>query len=100
MLSFVLALTAADAGGALEVYDCRIDARAAELMNDDRGRGRRPDVASLPSVRFRLAPGTLIVLDSGRWLHRVSPVEGTRKRWTACSFLARSRAGDAVYCWG
>jgi hypothetical protein len=98
LLSFVLALTSADGGGALEVYDCRIDACAGELMNDDRG--RRPDVASLASVRFRLAPGTLIVLDSGRWLHRLSPVEGARKRWTACSFLARSRAGDAVYCWG
>jgi len=42
----------------------------------------------------------MIVLDSGRFLHRVSPVEGDRKRWTACSFMALSRQRDAMYCWG
>ena len=49
---------------------------------------------------FRLPPGAMIVLDSGRYLHRVTPVIGPHKRWTACSFMARSRARDATYCWG
>jgi hypothetical protein len=98
LLSFVLAFTRADGGGALEVYDWRLDAEARELMNDDRG--RPPDVDGLRSVAFRLEPGALLVLDSGRTLHRLSPVEGPRVRWTACSFMARSRAGGVTYCWG
>lgn len=97
--SFVLALTRADAGGALEIYDQRCAPADAVLLNDDRA-ASRPEPGAVPSVRFRLPPGALIVLDSGRYLHRVSPVEGPNVRWTACSFLARARGHDAVYCWG
>ena len=67
-------------------------------MNDDAG--ARVGVDRLASVSFRLPAGTLIVLDSGAHLHRVAPVVGTTLRWTACSFMARSRGRDAVYCWG
>lgn len=99
MTSFVLALTQADAGGALEVFDYRVAPEDARLLSDDHAQAR-PDPARFASVRFRLPPGTLIVLDSGRLLHRLTPVEGTRPRWTACSFMARARDGAATYCWG
>jgi hypothetical protein len=98
LMSFVLALTQADGGGALEVFDLRFDTTARSLMNDDRA--RPIDTTGVASVTFRLSAGAMIVLDSGRYLHRVTPVIGPRKRWTACSFMARSRAGDATYCWG
>jgi hypothetical protein len=59
-----------------------------------------PIVDQLESASFRLAPGTMIVLDGGRYLHRLTPVEGKRLRWTISSFMALSRSGDAMYCWG
>lgn len=99
MTSFVLALTQAEAGGALEVFN-HVEAPAdARMLSDDRATGK-PDVARLDSVGFRLPPGSMIVLDSGRYLHRVTPVRGARKRWSACSFMALSRGGEATYCWG
>jgi hypothetical protein len=98
MMSFVLALTRAGAGGALEVFDYSVAPGQARLMSDDRA--ARPDTAGLASVSFRLPAGSLIVLDSGRLLHRVSPVEGPAKRWTACSFFALARDHGANYCWG
>ncbi len=98
LLSFVLAFTRADDGGALEVFDLRFDALADRLLNDDRA--RPIDTTGVPSVGFRLDAGSMIVLDSGRYLHRVTPIAGPRERWTACSFMARRRSGDATYCWG
>ncbi len=99
MISFVLALTMAESGGSLDVYDYRLDPVAMTVMNDDNA-VNKPDLAQLESVRFRLAAGSMILLDSGRYLHGVSPVGGSRKRWTACSFMAMSRARDAMFCWG
>jgi hypothetical protein len=98
MTSFVLALTRPRGGGALEVFDYSVPPERARLMSDDRA--QRPDTTGLPSVAFRLQPGTMIVLDSGRLLHRLTPVQGPAKRWTACSFMARARDGSATYCWG
>jgi hypothetical protein len=99
MMSFVLVLAQPEDGGALEVFDLCVEPEDARLLNDDSAT-QRPDVSRLESVRFRLPAGTLIVLDSGRYLHRLTPVQGARKRWTACSFMARARARTATYCWG
>jgi hypothetical protein len=99
IVSFVLAFTRADAGGALEVFDLCCEPEDARFLNVD-GVADRPDPKALDSVSFRLPPGSMIVLDSGRYLHRLTPVRGSRKRWTACSFMALSRAREAMYCWG
>ena len=99
IVSFVLAFSAPDSGGALEVFDLRCEPHEARLLSDD-GVKFKPDTSVLRSASFRLPPGSLIVLDSGRYLHRVTPVGGARVRWTACSFMARSRLHDAMYCWG
>jgi len=56
-------------------------------------------VTGVESVQFRLEPGDMIVFNSGRLLHRVTPVIGAAKRWTACSFMSEGRDGD-VLCWG
>jgi len=99
MTSFVLALTQAEDGGALEVFNLTEEPATARMLSDDRV-SEKPDVSRLDSVRFRLPAGSMILLDSGRYLHRLTPVQGTRKRWTACSFMALSRNRDATYCWG
>lgn len=98
LLSFVLTLASPDDGGALEVFDRRLDPLARQIMNDDRAPAI--DTTGVDSVRFRVPPGAMIVLDSGQYLHRVTPVIGPRTRWTACSFMALNRARDAMYCWG
>jgi hypothetical protein len=98
LFSFVLALTRPEGGGALEVFDLTGPAVGEKPQNVD-GR-RRPDLSVVARVSFRLPPGSMIVMDSGRFLHRVTPVTGTVKRWTACSFMAKSRSGEANYCWG
>ena len=98
MTSFVLTLAMAEAGGALEVFEARCEPSDARMISADGA--SRPSVEGLRSVAFRVPSGDLIVLDSGRYLHRVTPVEGARKRWTACSFMARARDGSANYCWG
>jgi hypothetical protein len=99
MTSFVLTLGMAEAGGALEVFDYCCEPADAVPISDDRSL-HKPDVSGFEPVSFRIPPGAMIILDSGRYLHRLSPVEGARKRWTACSFMALSRNRDAMYCWG
>lgn len=98
MTSFVLTLQDAEEDGALEVFDlCCNPADAVPISRDG---AAKPDIARLVPVAFRIPAGAMIVLDSGRYLHRVSPVRGVRRRWTACSFMAVSRRHDAMYCWG
>lgn len=97
--SFVLTLDPGEAGGALEVFDLRCDPEAAQLHNDDRG-APLPPLEQAASVSFRLPPGAMVVVDSGRLLHRVTPVQGERRRWTACSFMARERGRDVTRVWG
>lgn len=98
--SFVLALSLADAGGALEIYDWQAPALGTQLISDDGQRRSKPDLDSLDKISFRIPPGTMAIFDSGRYLHRVSPVQGPNRRWTLCSFMSLSRTGDAMYCWG
>ena len=69
------------------------------LLNDDSATNK-PDLSQLSSVAFSLNAGDLIIVDSGRYLHRVTPVVGQKIRWTACSFMAHAKDRNAVYCWG
>lgn len=99
LFSFVLAFSQPHAGGALEVFNLHHQGRAFR-MADGPDDAERLDLSVAESVRFVLEPGEMILFNSGRLLHRVTPVEGEQTRWTACSFMAESRAGDRVYCWG
>jgi hypothetical protein len=98
MTSCILTLGMSEAGGALQVYDYYCDPTDAAPISYDGG--TRPDTSKLGVVSLRIPPGAMVILDAGRYLHGVSPVQGMHKRWTACSFMALSRQHDAVYCWG
>lgn len=99
IFSFVLTLSRAERGGMLEVFDAKAEAWSSRFQNRDRAMPK-PDVARFDRHAFDVEAGTLVLLRSGRFLHHVTPVEGTSLRWTVCSFMARSRAGDGVFCWG
>jgi len=98
ILSCVVTLAEADAGGVLELYDL-IAERGRGIVNDD-GLSRRPDLSTLRSQTVPVPAGSMLVVQAARRLHRVSPVIGERLRWTMCSFMALSRTGDRTYCWG
>jgi hypothetical protein len=99
LYSFVLGLQPADAGGALEIFNLRHGGQPYR-MADGAEDASHIDLEGVESVSFPLKPGAMILFNSGRYLHRVTPVQGQRIRWTACSFIAESRAGEQAYCWG
>ncbi len=102
MYSMVLMIGAADEGGDLEVFDHRIepsDVHEDQSSNTGANAGKI-DLSQLPSAKIKLRPGDLVIVDSGRYLHRVTPVVGAKNRWVACSFMAHSLDRNAVYCWG
>jgi hypothetical protein len=96
ILSFVLALATARDGGELKIYDFRQDTAG----NFETSGPIEVDLGRLETVSFRIPVGSVIVIDSGRYLHEVTPVIGTDPRWTLCSFMALSNDHDAMYCWG
>jgi hypothetical protein len=98
LYSFVIAFSQAEAGGELEVFNLRHQGRHFRMV-DGEADARHLSVQGVESVKYRLAPGEMIIFNSGRYLHRVTPVIGGTTRWTACSFMAASRTGD-VLCWG
>ena len=98
IFSFVLAFSQAEAGGALEVFNVRHGGRRFRMVDGEEDASRL-NIEGLESVSFRLAPGEMILFNSGRYLHRLTPVIGATTRWTACSFMADGREGD-VLCWG
>ena len=101
MISFVLALTLPEAGGALDVFNSRPEPLSAPPMAGAPASSRpRQEREPLEAVSFRIPPGSMMIVDSGHYLHQVSPVVGPRKRWTVCSFMALNRDKSAVYCWG
>ncbi|MDR7038069.1 hypothetical protein J2X36_002824 [Methylobacterium sp. BE186] len=99
IFSFVLTLSRAERGGMLEVFDAKAEAWSARFLNRDRP-APKPDIATFARHAFDVEAGTLVLLRSGRYLHHVAPVGGATRRWTACSFMAETRAKDGVYCWG
>lgn len=99
LFSYVLAFSVAEAGGELEVFDLRHGGRPFRMAHgEDDASGLV--LTGVDSVKFRLGAGDMLVFNSGRYLHRVTPVVGATTRWTACSFMAESRTGEHVYCWG
>jgi hypothetical protein len=99
LFSFVLAFSQAEEGGALQIFNLHPAQEGQRIAVGDRS-AAKDDLDSVESVLFRLDPGDMIIFNSGHYLHRVTPVIGPTVRWTACSFMAESKAGDRVYCWG
>ena len=99
LFSFVLAFSQAEQGGALEIFNLQPERDGQRIAVGDRS-AVVPDLDAAEKVSFRLDPGDMILFNSGRYLHRVTPVMGAKVRWTACSFMAESRSPGRVYCWG
>lgn len=96
ILSIVLALAEGEEGGALKIFNFRQD-----TAGDFETSGPIDvDLEGLESVSFRIPPGSAMIIDSGRYLHEVTPVIGPAPRWTLCSFMALSKDHRAMYCWG
>ncbi|MDG1896554.1 MAG: 2OG-Fe(II) oxygenase [Fuerstiella sp.] len=102
MYSVVLMIGAADDGGELEIFDHRIEpSEASDDQSSNTGANAgKIDLSQLSSAKIPLRPGDMIVVDSGRYLHHVTPIQGPKTRWVACSFMAHSVDRNAVYCWG
>jgi 2OG-Fe(II) oxygenase superfamily len=99
LFSFVLAFSRGEEGGALEIFNLKPDQEGQRIAVNDRS-AVKVDLDTVEKVSFRLDPGDMIIFTSGHYLHRVTPVVGTKIRWTACSFMAESRDPGRVYCWG
>jgi len=99
LFSFVLSFRPAQAGGVLEIFNLQHEGRRYRMVDGDEDASHL-DLDGVERVSFRLEPGDMVIFNSGRYLHRVTPVVGTTTRWTACSFMAESRTGEQVYCWG
>ena len=99
LFSFVLAFSQGEEGGALEIFDVQPARDGQRIAVGDRS-AARPNLDAAERVSFRLDPGDMIIFNSGRYLHRVTPVIGAKTRWTACSFMAESITPGHVYCWG
>jgi hypothetical protein len=99
LFSFVLAFSKAEGGGALEIFNLKPEKEGQRIAANDRS-AAKPDLDAAEKVSFRLDPGDMIIFSSGHYLHRVTPVTGTKTRWTACSFMAESKTPGQVYCWG
>jgi hypothetical protein len=100
-LSFYVVLAVPESGGELVIHN----ARFAEGPGEQLSRMERTGTAALDAIAPygqvipRTAIGDLLIFDSGRHFHRVTPVAGRRKRWTMGGFLARSTDEKAVYYW-
>ena len=99
LFSFVLAFSQGEDGGALEIFNLQPQQDGQRIAVGDRS-AVKPNLDAVERVSFRLDPGDMIIFNSGRYLHRVTPVIGAKTRWTACSFMAESRTPGQVYCWG
>jgi hypothetical protein len=99
LVSYVVTLQGADAGGELMVYDLSpATPNPPKLPN-----GYAWDLAAV-EARFASAAvptqaGDLFVFASSRCLHRVTPVVGPRSRVTMGGFLAFGRDRDRVFFW-
>ena len=99
IFSYVLTLATAEQGGQLELFNLRASDHAGDFRNSE-GRRGAVDLTTVEKVALPIPAGSMVLVNSGRLLHQVSRVQGARKRWTMCSFMALSAAPDKVLCWG
>ena len=98
LLSWFVVLQAPEAAGELIIYSLRSDDPNPPLLPT-----RFLDIEVLERDYERLpvplAAGDLIIFDSGRLVHRVSPVEGARPRVTVGGFLAFTEDRGEIAFW-
>jgi hypothetical protein len=99
LISFVVTLRRAEAGGDLVVYAVTPDTPNAPKMPN----GFQWDQEALERrfawTSFQTNPGDLFLLASGRCLHRIARISGPRARISMGGFLALDKAGLRVLYW-
>lgn len=98
LVSFLVCLAAPQSGGALEIFNIKTEPAAKTIANVDHVAS--PDLEGVESVKIHIPAGAMAIVDSGQYVHRVTPIIGSKKRWTLCSFMALSRDHQSMYCWG
>ena len=98
LISFVVCLAEPQSGGALEIFNLKEDPTATRISNVDHV--EKPNLDGVESVAIHIPAGAMAIVDSGQYIHRVTPIVGEKKRWTLCSFMALSRDQESMYCWG
>jgi hypothetical protein len=106
-LGYFLVLSSAISGGELVLYDLEWDETE---WNDTEMGGRKRNgtvngkliadvMENYQQMPIKPKPGSLVIFDDSRILHRVSTVEGNRRRITVGGFVAFSENGEKVYYW-
>lgn len=99
LVSYVALMRRPDAGGELCVYAVTPDMPNPPKMPN----GFQWDLDAVEngydSQKFTLDAGDFFLLASGRCLHRIAPIQGSRARVTMGGFLAFSKERDRVYYW-
>ncbi len=106
-LSYFVVLSAAEAGGELVLYDLKWS--ETEWPDTEHGGTRKNGLVNGKLIaevmedydQMFISPkaGSLVVFDAGRILHRVSAVQGPRRRITVGGFLAFSQHREKVFYW-
>jgi hypothetical protein len=99
LVSYVVTLQGPDAGGELCVYDLAPDTPDAPKLPNGYQYDLPAVEARFGSVKVRTGAGDLFVFASARCLHRVSPVQGAKARFTMGGFLALSKDRSRVLYW-
>ncbi|MEQ9319054.1 MAG: 2OG-Fe(II) oxygenase [Polyangiaceae bacterium] len=97
-LSYFLPMQTPEAGGELLVYDLTWGDEATPKMTgidmfDPKA------IEAWDHEPFAPAVGELLLFDGGRYFHKVSPVEGSRARWTIGGFVGFTRDHERVVYW-
>jgi hypothetical protein len=106
-LGYFLVLSSAISGGELILYDLEWDETE---WNDTEMGGRKRNgtvngkliadvMENYQQMPIKPKPGSLVIFDDSRILHRVSTVEGNRRRITVGGFVAFSENREKVYYW-
>ena len=56
-------------------------------------------VEAMKALVIYVYAGELLLFDGGRYFHKVSPVEGSRARWTIGGFVGFTRDHERVVYW-
>lgn len=97
MWSVFLLLQSAEHGGELVVYETA--PAETDLKTLASGRVSEATLDRRPVVRVAPKAGDMVIFAGGRFFHEISPIEGTRTRWTLGSFMARSADGESFLRW-
>lgn len=96
--SYVLCLQAPKAGGRTMLYNYTQPNVSDRMISADDQ--KKPDISETEYVGLEIPAGSMLIFDSGRYLHALEKIAGSTPRWTACSFMAFTQDNSRLYCWG